>query len=119
VAVIALISGRNVIDRLAWRALIVVTAKARPKHLEMIDSHDRCPCTCAMTGFAALGHDIMSRRLSRRADSACVAMTPRTISGGADEHAVDMATGTLAELMRAIEPESGREVIELRSDCSL
>jgi hypothetical protein len=46
-------------------------------------------------------------------------MTPRTISGGADEHAVDMATGTLAELMRAIEPESGREVIELRSDCGL
>jgi hypothetical protein len=119
VAVIALIAGRDMIYRFAHCALIVMTAVTRTEHFKVIHAYDRRPGAGAMTRFAALRHDVMRWRLRSRPHSPGVRMATGTIYWSPNEHTVDMATRTLAELMRSIETKTSREVIELRCNRSL
>ena len=118
-AVIALVAGWNMIDRLAECALIVVAGVAASKHLEMIHSYYRRPRGRAMAGFAAFGNNVVCRRGCCCAHSSRIGVAAGTVCRRADEHAVNVTTRAFAELMRAVEPKSGRKMIELRSDRSL
>jgi hypothetical protein len=54
-AVVALITGGNVIDRFTGCASTVMTTDATAENLEVIDPHDGAPSARAVARFALLG----------------------------------------------------------------
>jgi hypothetical protein len=111
-AVVALITGRNVIDRFAGRAPAVMTIDAATEHFEVIDPHDRAPRTRAVARFALLCREVVARRFARRANAARRAVALHALLRRTDEHTVHMATAALSELMCAVKAKRRRKVVE-------
>lgn len=72
VAVVTLIWGRNVVNRLTKRVTAVVATRAGPEDFEMINPPSRDPCRRSMTRLTKVARQHVVRGLGRFSNTAAV-----------------------------------------------